>query len=114
MYPRFFGLSTFAVLSFVLSAALHSTPAAAGPVVTVAIGTPPIVVNTPRVSVSVVRPMRPATGWRWVDGHWVGHGHGHRSWVSGYWAPPARTFISYRHAKAVHVTRSRRVVVHRR
>lgn len=114
MYGRFFGLSTFAALSFLLSAALYTTPAEAGTAVKVTLGTPPIVVQTPKVHVSVARPMRPAMGWQWVDGYWVGHGHGHRTWVAGYWAPPVYTVSGPRHVKVSHVHRSRRVVVHRR
>jgi len=111
MYRNFvFPRSVMAVAAFLASICL-SSPAMAGPVVNVAIGTPPIVVSTPEVRIAV-RPARPALGWTWVHGYWSHPRPGHRVWVAGYWAPPTRV-VQVRRVVPVtqHRTHTRRVIV---
>ena len=114
MYRRFLSAAALSALGFALSVVVLPTSAEAGPVVRVAIGTPPIVVATPRINISV-GPNRPGPNYRWVEGYWIGDGHGHRTWVAGYWRPTTRVVTVRRAAPVVHHhrVRSGKVTHHR-
>ncbi len=117
MNARYTGLAALAALGLALSALAVPTSASAAPLVKVAIGTPAIVATTPRVSITLGRPMRPGPNWYWVDGFWTHDAYGHSAWVKGYWnwSPPARVVTVHRPAPVVvHRHHTRRVTVHRR
>jgi len=125
MNARFSGLAALAALGLTLSALAVPTTASAAPIIKVAVGAPAIVATTPKISVSIGRPLSPGPNWVWVDGYWTG-GH-HSYWVKGFWdwQPPARVvtihtpIVHRNHAPVVrhkihHSSHHRTVRTHRR
>ena len=121
MKANFNGLAALAALGLALSALAVPTSASAAPIVRVGIFAPAIVATTPRVSVTLGRPLSPGPNWDWVDGYWAMDGHGHSTWMQGYWdwsPPPVHVVTVHRPAPVVvrhqHRAPSRPVIVHRR